>query len=327
MKKRIYVMEIAFAVFVTLAGISVPGGRIVSYAGSGEGSCFYFDRMSGQEEQGDTAEEKVENKDRVPEEEAGVIHWKIGDTVMRQIGKEQYRFRCIDQNYVDSEGNHRQAALFLCDTVIPANVDSRYVFEELEDGSHGYVFYSGPVVDFGDTSEYKYSRVRAWLQEAAQASEEQFSAAVEVHTGISRAYTGSTQEGMYSQLDSFSLQPCAIGSQKMTDQLFVLSVDEALKYREWLWKFEGSAEENPQTQVEEYCKGYWLRNPAGTAGNVARDQVYVVDLVHGNLHPAAIRPQTEGEAEYDEEIKRTVIYGIRPAFALFQDMVSIAEKE
>lgn len=314
MKKKIIAMEAAVLAALLLPGFLLPGMQTAVYAGSQEGVCFYFDRLSEQtEKEPDTSEAA---KDRIPGDET--THWKIGDTVMRRIHGETYRFRCIDQNYTGQQENHRQAALFLCDTVIPADTGAQYVLEELPDGSHGYVFYPGPLADFGDSNEYKYSRVRAWLQEAEQ-EDAAFLNTLAVHTGVDRAYLGSTQEGMYAQLDEGGLWSASIGSQKMTDELFVLSVEEALGYRQWLWRFEGAEEENPHTQISSYCKGYWLRNPAGNKDHYDTDQVYVVDLVHGNLHPAAIGPQPGGEVQ-DEEIRQTGIYGVRPVFVLPQDL-------
>lgn len=314
MRKKKVVAEIVVLTAVLLSSMLYPGIQTVIYAGSCEGVCFYFDRLSDLPGQEADTLEKEEPEDRIPE--SGSIHWEIGDTVTVNIHGEAYRFRCIDQNYADQEENHQQAALFLCDTVIPADIGSQYAFEELPDGSHGYVFYPGPLVDFGDSNEYKYSRVRAWLQGAEQ-EEDSFSSALVVHTGVSQAYWGSTQENRYSQMDTEGLHSEAIGSQQMVDRLFVLSVEEALKYRDWLWRFEGSEDENPQTQVEAYCKGYWLRTPAGSRVNFDTDQVYVVDLVLGNLHPAAICPQPDENLQ-GEEILRTGIYGVRPVFVLPQ---------
>lgn len=315
MKMRIAAEEIAVLMAAALSAALCPVFGFPAYAGSQEGVCFYFDRMSASGGQSGGDVDAAENTDRTPEE--GVTHWEIGDTVLAEIQGVSYRFRCIDQNYADQEENHRQGALFLCDTVIPADTGSKYEFEELSDGSHGYVFYPGRIVDFGDSNEYKYSRVRQWLTEAVD-GDGLFSDALDIHTGVSRAYTGCTLEGMYGQLDESGLTPSAIGSQQMTDRLFVLSVEEAVKYRDWLWRFEGASEENPYTQIGAYCKGYWLRSPAGSGSGYDTGQVYVVDLVQGNLHPAAVCPQT-GQEVMEAELRKTGIYGVRPAFVLPQD--------
>lgn len=318
-KKRIYTGIAALAALFVLSEIQIP-----VYAGSSEGVCFYFGRMQEQDDtgslqpgdepaSGDNGGDKW--ADREPE--AGITHWKLGDTVTREIDGQMYRFRCIDQNYSDASEHHRQGALFLCDTVIPADTGSAYEIEELEDGSHGYVFHPGPIVDFGDTNDYKYSRVRRWLQ----AAETLFGDAEPIDTGVSRAYTGSTQQGRFDQLYEPDLRPTMIGSQKMTDRLFILSVDEALKYRNWLWKFNGAGEDNPRTQIQEYCKGYWLRSPAGAAEAMQSGQVYVVDLAKGNLHPATVRSGGRSEPGFDPELEGTSIYGVRPAFVLPQDQI------
>jgi hypothetical protein len=159
-------------------------------------------------------------------------------------------------------------------------------------------------------------------------AETEFSMAEPVQTGVTQAYTGSTGAGLYEQLRTSDLKSTAIGSQKMTDRLFILSVDEALRYRNWLWRFEGAEEKNPWTQINEYCKGYWLRNPEGTSGNYDTDRVYVVDLVQGNIRPEQVCVTVDDEdapgngygmTQKDEESKNTGNIGVRPVFALAQD--------
>ena len=115
----------------------------------------------------------------------------------------------------------------------------------------------------------------------------------------------------------------------MTDQLFILSVDEAFKYREWLWRFDGAKEENPESQYGPFSKGYWLRSPAGDCGNLDTGLVYIVDLVNGNIHPAPVVPAKQStkniinlsgdrkDAE-DLEVQLTGTTGVRPAFVLPQ---------
>ena len=60
----------------------------------------------------------------------------------------------------------------------------------------------------------------------------------------------SAGQGMYSQLQKSDLKGSHIGNQKLTGRLFILSVDEALKYSKWLWRFDGSEKENPQSRSE-----------------------------------------------------------------------------
>jgi hypothetical protein len=296
----------------------------IVYAKGEEGACFYFGRIPVLDQEEET-EKSVTSDDRDLTDGSSYHHWNIGDTVLREIDGQEYRFRCIDQNYWDQEENHRQCALFLCDSVIPADFGSKYAWEVLEDGSHGYVFHAGPVTFFGESNEYKYSYVRDWL---SQAAETEFSMAEPVQTGVTQAYTGSTGTGLYEQLQASDLKAAEIGSQKMNDRLFILSVDEALRYRNWLWRFEGAEEKNPWTQINEYCKGYWLRNPAGVSGNYDTDRVYVVDLVQGNIRPELVHAAEDendgsegraGTAQEDEELKNTGTIGVRPVFALAQD--------
>ena len=66
--------------------------------------------------------------------EAERIHWELGDLQQAEIDGQNMLFRCIDQNYSDHMENHGQTALFLCETVIPADYGSRYELREQEDG-------------------------------------------------------------------------------------------------------------------------------------------------------------------------------------------------
>lgn len=240
------------------------------------------------------------------------IHWNIGDIQAREIDGEMYLFQCIDDNYSDKTDTHRQAALFLSETVIPANWRSGYEYRQQADGTYGYVFSPGPVVNFGRTNDYKYSNIRDWLKE----SEGNLYNTEPINIGVSYAYTGSTTESQFSQLVEAELSANYIGNQRMADKLFILSVDEALKYKAWLWMFDGSDEENPESQYGAFCKGYWLRSPMGTSRNHDTDMVYMVDLVNGNIHPAGI--QAEGGTG-DVEIDVTCTVGIRPAFTMPQN--------
>ena len=239
-------------------------------------------------------------------------HWSVGDTVVREIDGKSYSFRCIDQNYADHMDYHRSGALFLCDEVIPANTGSRYVFETPEDQHHDYVFYPGPIVSFGGSADYKYSAVRRWLQQ----SEDAFADAETINTGVKRAYSGSTGAELWEFFPGDELAAQYLGYQKMEDRLFLLSVDEAYRYRDWLWRFGASKKRNPESQISEFCKGYWLRTPCQTAeGN----QVYMVDLVQGNIRPEAVQRETGSTGDVrDEEVRVTGTTGVRPAFVLPQ---------
>jgi len=235
-------------------------------------------------------------------------HWEVGDVQQRELDGVMYRFRCIDQNYGDETDRSRQKALFLCDTVIPADRGSSYSYEKGEDGTYGYQFYPGPLVCFGDSNSYKYSHIRKWLKNA----EVDFQDAAEVSTGVSYAYEGSTKAGSGKEMLRQELKASYIGSQAMTDRLFILSVDEAIKYGPWLWKFGGAEEENPESQQNSFCKSYWLRNPSAQEGE---GKVYVVDLISKNIHPQKIKPE---EDSGDKELNVTGTTGVRPAYTVRQ---------
>lgn len=239
------------------------------------------------------------------------MHWSIGDVQAREIDGETYMFRCIDENYADGTENHRQAALFFCETVIPADLGSRYEVEEQEDGSHRPVFVPGPIVNFGETNDYKYSKIHRWLEETAKSYGTE-----PVRVGVDYAYMGSTPEGMYSEFSDSRLKPSYIGDQKLTARVFILSVDEAVKYKDHLWRFEGEETDNPETQISAFSKGYWLRTPMGDLSSFDTDCVYEVDLERGNIRPVPIRPQKDGEGDGSGQTGTT---GVRPAFAMPQD--------
>lgn len=239
-------------------------------------------------------------------------HWNVGDVQERELDGITYRFRCIDQNYGDETDRSRQKALFLCDTVIPADTGSYWTYEKTEEGTWGYRFYPGPLVSFGESDSYKHSRVRSWLKEA----EENFGELSQVAAGVVYAYEGSTKEGSRQQMVPQGLKPRYLGNQSMTDGLFLLSVDEALKYRSWLWRFEGAKDENPESQQSSFCKSYWLRTPFGGRNAKEGEMVYVVDLIRGNIHPQPIKTDGTGE---DEELNITGTTGVRPAFTVPQN--------
>lgn len=225
------------------------------------------------------------------EDMAEVYRWKEGDAQARQIGGKTYLFRCVDEDYSDNQSTHRKAALFLCDTVIRGDTDSSS--QELKK------------ISFGVDNNYKNSIVRQWLN--VNAEDSQFNLEP-IYIGVNRAYMGSTKAQSFDQMDKERLIGKDIGFQFMHDRLFCLSLEEAVKYRDVLWRFNGSEVNNPDTQISPYSVGYYLRTPfyeEDETGNFRySDDVYVVDLVQGNIHSA----KTDGTD-----------IGIRPAFAVPMD--------
>lgn len=222
------------------------------------------------------------------EDTAEPYRFKEGDVQARQIGGKTYLFRCVDEDYSDNQSTHRKAALFLCDTVIRSDIDSDS--QELK------------TISFGSDNNYKKSFIREWLN--VNALESQFNLEP-ISIGVNRAYTGSTAEQSFEQMDKGRLKGYDIGFQFMHDRMFCLSVEEAVKYKEHLWRFNGSEENNPKSQISPYSAGYYLRTPfysTDGAGHFTYSaDVYVVDLEQGNIHTT----KTDG-----------IGIGIRPAFAL-----------
>ena len=288
----------------------------------GKGKISYIDELTGEKQDviipplGHVDENKDSICDRCQKKtDEGTpdrIHWNVGDIQARELDGVTYMFRCIDQNYSDGSENHRQTALFLADSIIPADYGSDYRLEVMEDGSHEYVFIPGPLVNFGSSNDYKYSNIRDWLV----THQDDFFHTEPVSIGVDHAFMGSTAEKEFSAFDSHSLRPYYIGNQQMKEHLFILSVDEAIKYKDFLWKFDGSEQENPDSQYSAFSKGYWLRNPMGDQNDHDTGYAYVVDIVSGNIHPALVKPV--GNTGNDE-LDVTAVYGIRPAFTMPQD--------
>ena len=106
----------------------------------------------------------------------------------------------------------------------------------------------------------------------------------------------------------------SIGYQRLTARLFSLSVEEALKYKDYLWKFGDTDADNPEVVTDNFCNGYWLRSPMGNA-DANSGYAYIVDLVNGMIRPEAVKPDG---GSTDEELRVTTSIGVRPAFAVPQ---------
>lgn len=217
--------------------------------------------------------------DEAPE----AVHYNIGDVQVRAIGDKFYLFRCIDDDYEDALGNSQKLALFLCDSVIRSDNQG-----------------TSKKMNFGDNNNYKYSKVREWLLKNAK---DDF--LHDTYIGITNSYIGSTRTGAYEQFSESSLLGQSRLFQQLEDRVFILSVDEAIKYKDYLWKFNGSEENNPESQVSAYSKGYYLRTPQDSGITDFRygEGIYTVSLVDGNIRPV--------------EVSETSI-GIRPVMAIPQ---------
>ena len=226
------------------------------------------------------------------------------------IDQKTYEFRCVDTNYYDKSENHQKLALFLCDEVIPANYGSEYSYLPDKEGIMGQVFLPGPVVNFGDESDYKYSKIHNWLSKHQNRIFQSFNC----HIGVDSAFTGSTGKGRFSELSDQDLTVHSIGYQRLTARLFSLSVEEALKYKDYLWKFGDTDADNPEVVTDNFCNGYWLRSPMGNA-DANSGYAYIVDLVNGMIRPEAVKPDG---GSTDEELRVTTSIGVRPAFAVPQ---------
>ena len=216
--------------------------------------------------------------------------WETGDIQIRTIGKENYLFRCVDEDYGDSNSNYQKTALFLCDTVIRSDIDSTNTQKT--------------ILEFGKDNNYKTSKIRQWLGKKTFGSRFDL---MDVYTGVNSACFGKTVDMEFGQTDGGGLLRQELPYQLIEDCMFLLSVEEALKYVEYLWRFAGSEEQNPETQLSPYSRGYWLRTPAfekdGNGNFQYGEQIYTVDLENGCLRPVDIHDGS---------------MGIRPAFCVPQ---------
>lgn len=205
--------------------------------------------------------------------------WSVGDIRTQRIGKKVYRFQCVDDDY-GADSQYEGYALFLCETVIPSDIDSTDSERK--------------IVTFGETNNYKNSSVRKWLKENTDTTDMGI-----VNTGVNFAFVGATVPGTFHEFTESGFLRHPLPVQQTADQIFLLSLEEALRYQDLLWEAEGK--ENP------FSRGYWLRTPAFETNEDGKFQYgtmeYVVDLERGCIRTA--------KAE-DGSI------GIRPAFCLPQ---------
>lgn len=218
--------------------------------------------------------------------------WNVGDMQAREIGGKIYLFRCVDSNYQDKTDTDKSLALFLCDTVIPANEGMG--FDEIT-GLQDTRF-------FGETNNYKYSDINAWLEENQGFTGN----LVTTNIGIANEYDGSTDTRSYDELDVRDLVRYPRSNpQVMYSQLFIPSVEEAIAMKDYLWKFNGSDENNAEEIINPYRRQYWLRTPQyGTD-----DMVYTVNLETGTIEPRSVK------AESEDNYSST---GIRPMYIMAQ---------
>lgn len=193
--------------------------------------------------------------------------WYEGDIQERTIHGKTYTFRCIDPNYCDA-GMNRAGALFFCDNILEGSLS---VFDDTHNAWEG-------------------SDLRTWLNNEIEDSD-----------GIAKAVTtvGFTFAGTSSnyRLAEKNFTKRRNPGPEVQDQMFCLSLEEALRYSGRLWKLEGSGTDN-FTQAGSHSMGYWLRTPA------AKDGTYCYAVTcDGRVMP--------------QEVQNDRI-GIRPAFVAVQ---------
>lgn len=216
-----------------------------------------FERVNGQKE-----------SETTEEEEGSVIghHWQIGDIRSLKLGNKTYRFRCIDEDY-RGNSDDQICALFLCDTVIRSDVDSTDSKRE--------------ILTFGRNNNYKTSDVRAWLKKNFK---DTLGEIPSVSTGVNSAYLGATIPGDFAEFAETGFLRYELPTQLAADELFLLSLEEAFEYRDFLWEVSGGG--------SSYDRGYWLRTPAYSENETGDffygKWSYAVDLELGCIRPADV---------------------------------------
>lgn len=239
--------------------VNISNTKIHEYS---EGGHDYVTRRIGFERriEGDTTAEEVQQGSPIGK------HWSVDDLRSFKLGNEMYIFRCIDEDY-KYNSEYQTCALFLCETVIRSDVDSTESKRE--------------ILTFGGTSNYKTSDIREWLKNNI---EDPGGYLLSVDTGVNSAFLGATVPGTFEEFSVSGLLKQELEGQVLKDNIFVLSLEEAIRYREDLWDVSGGG--------TSYSRGYWLRTPAYTVGEDGTfcygNGVYVVDLEKGCLRPAEV---------------------------------------
>lgn len=194
--------------------------------------------------------------------------WYEGDTQERVIHGTSYTFRCIDPDYCDA-GSNRAGALFLCDSIIGGN---RSVFDETH-------------------NNWGASDLRLWLNQGLEDTE----GIADAVTTIGYTYAGKSSDYLISERKFTKRRQNYAAAQ---DKIFCLSLEEALRYANRLWKLEGAENDN-FTMAGSHTMGYWLRTPAARDGN----------LCYAVTYDGRVAPEDVGNNRI----------GIRPAFVAIQE--------
>ncbi len=204
------------------------------------------------------------------------------------------------------------------------------------------------IITFGKNNNYKDSEIRKWLRGRCTGEaglQMGAGALMPVNVGVRTAFLGQTSPGTEGEAAETELVKYTLLPQMMSDRMFLLSVEEALEYREELWdtvseETEGEAAETelvkytllPQMMsdrmfllsVEEaleyreelwdtvseessYSRGYWLRTPVYQEGENG-------GFTYGTeAYAVDLRDGTIGPAEVSDGS-----FGLRPAYCLPQ---------
>ena len=163
--------------------------------------------------------------------------WYTGDVQERAIDGVTYTFRCIDPDYMDAV--KKRGALFLCDQVIGGD---KSVY-----GTNG--------------NSWSGSELRGWLNSHLDNPTD----IADTATTVRYSYSGAASNLNLSINRFTKTTGTAVAA---TDRLFCLSLEEAVRYQNILWKLNGSEYDNYGAGT--YTMGYWLRTAVTGGSKVYR---------------------------------------------------------
>lgn len=214
--------------------------------------------------------------------------WAVGDIQTRRLGKDTYQFRCVDDDYSSAGTDHQKCALFLCETVIRSDMDSTDSQKK--------------IITFGKNNNYKDSEIRKWLRDRCTGEaglQMGAGALMPVNVGVCTAFLGQTSPGTEGEAAETELVKYTLLPQMMSDRMFLLSVEEALKYREELWD---TCQRKVRTAGDTGSGLLFIRREKTEASSMGTE-AYAVDLRDGTIGPAEV---SDGS------------FGLRPAYCLPQ---------